>query len=287
MKNRILIAGIMLVFLACNEEVDKVEKTSISEQDKKEFKGTTSILFTGNSVYGKFFDENVEREVAYYSRKSNVNERDLIGINTLTQAQTRNSSSKSFPVLINGVDLNEIGMPVKTKSENATALKDNLFENFFGKQVTFSVNKSNETRSSSSSQEDMASLYIPHIIDIIYPVASKTELQPLCPHDDLLVEWNKDEQNPNGVVVMVEWDGDILGQDSRDESVRTIDVVEDTGQVILKKEMFEGMPDFAMINITILRGNIDIVELENTAVKLYAVSNSSISVILAKEPIDI
>lgn len=273
MKNRILIAGIMLVFLACNAEVDKVEKTSISEQGKKEFKGTTSILFTGNSVYGKFFDENVEREVAYYSRKSNVNERDLVGINTLTQAQTRNSSSKSFPILINGVDLNEIGTPMKTKSENAMASKDNLFENLFGKQVTFSVNKSNETRSSSS-QEDIVSLYIPHIIDIIYPVASKTELQPLCPHDDLLVEWNKDEQNPNGVVVIVEWDGDILGQDSRDESVRTIDVVEDTGKVILKKEMFEGMPDFAMINITILRGNIDIVELENTAVKLYAVSNS-------------
>lgn len=74
----------------------------------------------------------------------------------------------------------------------------------------------------------------------------------------------------------------MVGQDFRHESIRTIDVVDDTGQAILKKEMFEDIPDFAMINITILRGNIDIVELEKRAVKLYAASNSSITVVLAK-----
>jgi hypothetical protein len=141
------------------------------------------------------------------------------------------------------------------------------------------------TTKSSYDNNGGVSMYIPHIIDINYPEASATELMPLCPHDDLLVEWNKDDNNTNGVVIIVEWDGDMVGQDYRYESVRTIDVVEDTGEAILKTEMFEGIPDFARINITLLRGNIDIVELNDSPVKLYAASNSSITVVLAKEPI--
>ena len=101
----------------------------------------------------------------------------------------------------------------------------------------------------------------------------------------MLVEWNKDENNTNGVVVIVEWDGDMVGSDKRDESIRTVDVVDDTGGAILNPELFNDIPDLAMINITLLRGNIDIVEVENTAVKIYAASNSSISIVLAKEPI--
>jgi len=286
MKNKIFFIGIALVLLSCNAEMDKVENTTIPTGEGQEYIGTTSFIFKGSSVYSKFFDDNIDRETAFYSTKANVNERSLVSIDksNVDQSQTRSSTAEKFAILANGIDLSTIGTLNDTRSGGSTSGTDGMLANLFGKEITFTVGYPAQTRSTSSPEVGV-NMYIPHIIDIIYPVASRTELQPLCPYDDLLVEWNKDGQNDNGVVVMVEWDGDMVGQDFRNEGVRTIDVVEDTGRAILDTSMFDGIPDFAMINITLLRGNIDIVELENSAVKLYGVSNSSITVVLAKEPI--
>lgn len=152
-----------------------------------------------------------------------------------------------------------------------------------GKKVSFTIG--NELTKSAKTSNDSFSMYVPYVIDINYPVASATELIPLCPYDDLLLEWNKDENNINGVLVIVEWDGDMIGTDKMNKSIRTVDLVDDIGKSILNTELFKDIPDLAIISITILRGNVDIVEIENTAVKIYAATNSSISVVLAKEPI--
>lgn len=284
MKRYIFFICTAIIFLSCNGEMGKVEHIAKPTEVEQEYRATTSFIFKGSSVYSKFFDENVDREAAFYSTKVNVNKRSLLGIDkiNLDKTQTKSSSINRFSILANGIDLSMIGISDDTRSEDTASEIDGRLADLFGKEISFTVDFPTDARSSSGVEVNM---YIPHIIDINYPIASHTELQPLCPHDDLIVVWNKDELNDNGVIVIVEWDGDMIGQDFRNEGVRTIDIVDDTGEAILNTALFEDIPDFAMINITLLRGNIDIVELENSAVKLYGVSNSSITVVLAKEPI--
>lgn len=268
----------LVALFACNTDEKERDELYLSDL-QQQHQGETNIIYSGNSVYAKFFDNNVEREAGYYSTKANCNNRDIVGFDKVLEAQTKSSQS-DLSIFVDGVKLNSLGNPDNTKSGE---ICDNDWGNLYGKKVSFRIG--NENLKSGGSGSDDVSMYIPHIIDINYPVASTTELQPLCPFDDLLVEWNKDENNENGVVIIVEWDGDMIGTPRQDRSIRTIDVVDDTGEAILNTELFKDMPDLAMISITILRGNIDIVELENSAVKICAASNSSVTVVLAKEPI--
>lgn len=270
-----------LFLLSCNSDQEQVVKNeSNTEASSEIFLSSTTFLYTGNSIYSKYFDGNVDNEIAYYTTKENANDRNFHFINQSVAVQR--SGIGATTVTANGIDLRTLN---SNDNIGRTSVED-ISDILFGKEVIYKFGDAAITRSSSTAEDgNSVNMYIPHIIEIVYPEAIPYALDPLCPYDDLLIEWNRDEKNINGVVVVVEWDGHMVGQEYKWEGVRTIDVVEDTGEAILNPKMFEGMPDFALINITLLRGNIDIVEIENSPVKLYATSNSSIQVVLAKEPI--
>lgn len=264
-----------IVLLSCN----KTEVSSINNDDVQEPVGLTKILYNGSSVYSEFFNDDADREVGYYSTRANINDRDLVGFDKIISSDLKSAQNISS-LFANGVNIKMLGDTETLKSGDTC--NDNI-EDLFGKTVRFSID--NDRIKSGSTSDDDISMYVPYIIDINYPVASATELQPLCPYDDFAIAWNKDDNNENGVVVIVEWDGDILGAAKQDKSIRTIDIVEDTGKAMLNPELFNDIPDLAMANITILRGNISVAEIENIAVKIYAASNSSILVVVAKEPV--
>ncbi|WP_346862277.1 hypothetical protein [uncultured Draconibacterium sp.] len=264
-----------IVLLSCS----KSEVNNSANENRLEPEGSTTILFNGSSVYAEFFSNDADREVGYYSTRANINDRDLVGFDRAFSPDIKSTQNK-FTLFANGVNIKTLGDPESPKSGNMCI---NGFEDLFGKTVRFGI--SSEMTKSGSTSDDDISMYVPYIIDINYPVASATELQPLCLYDDFALAWNKDENNGNGVVVIVEWDGEVLGAAKNEKSVRTIDIVEDSGTAILNPELFNDIPDLAMVNITILRGNISVAEIENTAVKIYAASNSSILVVVAKETV--
>jgi hypothetical protein len=266
-----------ITFFSCSQEI---ENTDIENNNEQITESSTSVLFKNNTVYSKYFDNNVEREVGYFASREHVNPREIVGFDKSYFSKTKSTSSMT-PSFANGIKLNSIGNTELTKSAGTC---DFNYEKLFGRKVSFTIG--NEHLKSATNSEDSVSMYVPYVIDINYPVASATELVPLCPYNDLLLEWNKDENNENGILIIVEWDGDMTGSAKKNKSIRTIDLVEDTGEAILNTELFQDIPDLAIINITILRGNVDIVDIENTAVKVYAATNSSISVVLAKEPIE-
>lgn len=274
MKNFLVYIIASFAVFACN----KIDDSNNTEHRTSiQIESSTTILYSDSSVYAKFFDENAEREIGYYSTKANVSDRDIFGFDRSLLPEEK-STRQISPFFANTIQLSKLG---NTENTQLNAMCDFNFDDLFGKRVRF-TSGGDQNKSASETDVDM---YVPYLIDINYPVASATELQPLCPYNDLLVEWNTDVNNNNGVAVIVEWDGDMVGSDKRAMSIRSIDVVADKGSAILNPELFKDIPDLAMINITLLRGNIDIVEIENTAVKIYAASNSSIAIVLAKEPI--
>jgi hypothetical protein len=79
-------------------------------------------------------------------------------------------------------------------------------------------------------------------------------------YDGAVIKWNGDTLNTNGVLVMVEWDGSHAYEDFHDSFITNADIVPDTGECVLDSRLFQGIPDGAIIELSILRANIQDVD---------------------------
>ena len=98
---------------------------------------------------------------------------------------------------------------------------------------------------------------IDYITGTLWETAIKTQLV----NKRLFLKWNTDLKNENGLVVVVEWSGMYVTGQKENKYVRNIDVItDDNGSTTLKNEIFNGIPENAIAFITLLRGNIAIVD---------------------------
>ncbi len=93
-------------------------------------------------------------------------------------------------------------------------------------------------------------------IEIINPHSLEGQIIPFCYYDEMVVEWNPDYGNTNGVVVIVEWDGVTLQGPDTQTFITGVDIVDDTGSTTLNNHLFDGIPDGALVTLHLLRGNI-------------------------------
>jgi len=93
-------------------------------------------------------------------------------------------------------------------------------------------------------------------INIIRPAIDNCNPIPLCYYDNFIVEWNSDTQNQNGVVVVAEWNGATISQSPQNISIASVDIVDDTGIAALDTAIFRNMPDEALVNLWLIRGNL-------------------------------
>lgn len=121
--------------------------------------------------------------------------------------------------------------------------------------VQFSIYPKALTKSGSEASD--IEMYVPQMINIIKPsITKEEELLPLCYYDGFVLGWNADQNNRNGVVIIVEWMGNmVIGSDIPDTHIRRTCIVEDNGECVLSNSMFDGIPDTAVCHLTILRGN--------------------------------
>ena len=132
----------------------------------------------------------------------------------------------------------------------------------------------------------MVNMYIPEQISITSPpVETKVDQFPMCYFKNFVLRWNKDLKNKNGLVVSVVWTGVMYAGEQRiGITVRNIDFnEEDDGEFILDEKIFEGIPDVAIAYITILRGNINIVILDDGTTKVFGDSHAILPFILIKD----
>ena len=93
-------------------------------------------------------------------------------------------------------------------------------------------------------------------IEIIRPNSNECNCIPMCYYDQMEVEWNADPENHNGMVIVAEWSGVTMTDLYRDSHIAIMDIVDDNGVTTLNNDIFNGMPDEALVNLWFIRGNV-------------------------------
>ncbi|MGF1560045.1 MAG: hypothetical protein ACFCUL_13225 [Flavobacteriaceae bacterium] len=101
-----------------------------------------------------------------------------------------------------------------------------------------------------------------------------------------MLEWNADSKNKEGLVVIAEYDG-LTSVPSKAGSGRpvtnTINVKNDNGKVVLSNALWKDIPDTAFVNLSVLRGNVKIEQIDEEKYKFYALANAVMPIILIKD----
>lgn len=92
-------------------------------------------------------------------------------------------------------------------------------------------------------------------IKFIRPYSTNCSPTPPCYFHDMEIEWNADEDNQNGVVILVEWQGTSISAPSQTINIVAADIVKDNGHTVLRDELFDRIPDEAFVNLWLMRAN--------------------------------
>ncbi len=266
MKNIIvtLLIGLYLLSFACTKPNMDISEQKNSNATKQ------NTLYKGNTKYMLFFEKT-----DYYAGISSLQSSPLsehkIHAKIPDDLSRLKNSNAAYSIYANGIEINT---DLKT---NSCDLKAGLY----GKNVSF-VFKDKKLKSGDT---DSISLYIPELVNISSPpVVQPKDLLPLCYYDNFIIKWNEDAQNENGLLVNVEWSGEMYGDKDQNSFVRNLDIIpEDDGEAVLNKELFKDIPDFAIIHIMLLRGNIDTTRINNDLFKVFGESHTNLSIVLVKD----
>lgn len=274
-----------LILSSCTDKSDIVSTTETNTFTTNEVKET--ILYTGTSNYSKIFQ--VEAPLIGYSslKENSLAEEELNIINQLTKHDSdgmqRISSVNEINVAVNGVNLSDFSS-IGDGRQRMKSTKNILY----GSNVSFRVTQTNSSSNLSKviSKDTTVTMYIPNLVNITSPkIEKEEELFPFCYYKDFEISWNADADNKNGLVVMLEWHGISLKGERKSIFVRNIDIIEnDNGSAKLNDKLFNNIPNNAIANITLLRGNVTILEnfISNESYRLAAESHAILPFVLIR-----
>jgi len=158
----------------------------------------------------------------------------------------------------------------------------------YGQNVSFmlsrkSIQKINGMQKVSAS-DTTVTMYVPDLVTITSPKIEKTEdLFPYCYYKEFKLKWNADTNNLNGLVVIVEWYGSSLTDNKTNKYIRNIDILPvDNGEAVLNNKLFDNIPEKAIAYITLLRGNISVLDNLTDPYRLVAESHAILPLILIR-----
>lgn len=124
--------------------------------------------------------------------------------------------------------------------------------------TTFNFTREASVLESSSSSTNLTIVETQTVepIEFIQPSTDECNCIPLCYYEDMQIEWNQDPNNTNGIVIVAEWNGITMNGQTGQSAIANIDIVDDTGVAVLNNDLFEGIPDEALVNLWLLRANI-------------------------------
>ncbi len=278
MKNILIIGLVALTILSCKQ--DNVELDKEVETKTVDNKVSENVLYTGTSVYGNFFAHNAPI-VGYSSLKQDALSGEELAILSPRTPQLKSVGMNDLQISINGVGLDQSQLQLKSgilKEQNK------MLDMWYGQDVEFIVTTSSLLKSGDMLEEkDTVRMYMPDLVHIISPeIQTEEELYPLCYYKNFELHWNADEKNENGVVVIVEWLGSIVGENKNGNYVRNIDILPDNGKAILNNKIFDGIPDKAYAYLTILRGNIDLIDINEMSYRVLGNTQEVLPLVLIR-----
>ena len=246
MKAKALFLVPLLAFVACTSN-DPKSNNSVQDNSFK-----YKILFEGDSPYLTWYFSDMESFVSYKSC--------MYPINVTGQFYERVSGAEDNTITIKDDLKVHIHDDYVLKGEDdITTLQITRTADIL-KQGSDAPLRAKQDGNSGAPQTD------PHTytytiqtampITLIRPLVDNCDPIPLCYYDGFEIEWNEDQQNENGVVVVAEWNGATMYGPSQTVTIANVDIVEDNGLAILNTDLFEDMPDEALVTLWLIRGDL-------------------------------
>jgi hypothetical protein len=283
MKKIILILSIVL--LSCDnkttENEAKVDDKTTEIGSVAAEKVSVKILYLGQTNYMKVLQNNPI--IGYSSSTSDpLSDNKFVAFDGSIQTPlTKKSSQSDVNVLINGKNISDLKNLTLVTKDQRTSNQD-FISDLYGTDVSFTL--SPVTKSQDNSGKSI-SLYIPNLVEITSPkIETDADLYPYCYYEDFVLRWNPDLRNENGLVIVVEWYGFRFGQ-NENLYVRNCDLLQiDDGEEVLNSALFDEIPDNALCYITLIRGNLENIELEeNIAYLVAGESHAVLPLILVRD----
>lgn len=258
MKAKTLLLLLSVVLVACHkEEVD----SNTSGDNSIKYK----IICKEHSPYLDWYMSNGESFVSYVLRDYPVNEEGI--------KYERVQGNED-----NNINLNE---------KVVVQIHDDYTLDNDGKVTTLSLKReANINQSQNVEYESKFEIPSATPIELVRPKVDKSNPIPMCYFDNFEIEWNGDETNRNGVVIIAEWNGCTMHKPAEPLSYACVDIVDDKGVTTLKTELFEKMPNEALVNLWLIRGNLISIGHENTngINEITKYSQDEIAELLSKNP---
>ena len=156
----------------------------------------------------------------------------------------------------------------------------------FGSELSIKIKPSQGTTFKNGEGEMEIEMYVPKKINITNPkIENDKDLMPYCHYEDFVLEWNADPKNEEGLVVVAEYYGAtaIPGEDSSPSIINTDIIEEDNGKTVLDNDLWEGIPNSAVVYLSLLRGNVKLEEVDGKVVKFYAETHAELPIVLIKD----
>lgn len=263
---------VALIFTACQkDEQNEIETNSDSSIANTEVSNKYRLLDISPNIYHDYF-KITDNTIGFNNLKSTTNaEYSLVQKIEIQDYVNKFVSLDGEKMVLEGT---------------AKGSKFNEAE-IYGKTISlnFENNKSSNKGSNGTANVE---LYIPKKLNISKPVQQlDSKVSILAYYKNFLLEWNADPKNEEGLMVAVEYLGETLSKNGnklvRKNIVNVDHIKNDNGKYILKQAMFEDIPNLSFINIILMRGNVDITEIEGRSYKTYAESHQRVPILLVKD----
>ena len=227
MKTKTLLLLSVLAFAACQKD----ELNQIEENESPKY----AILYNGNSPYLDWYYTNNEAFVTYFLRDYPNNPK-----GGLREKVTR---AEDHTISVNK------NVNIRIHDEYKFSEEDNT--TFLYPTRTADINGTKSVQ-----YIDQFNIPSASPIEIIRPQVDNCNPIPMCYYDNFEIEWNGDKTNHNGVVIIAEWNGCTMHKPAEPTSWANIDIVKDSGLATLNTALFDKMPDKALVNLWLIRGNL-------------------------------
>lgn len=169
----------------------------------------------------------------------------------------------------------------KFDTTSNSKMPENTPEDIYGETIQYGFNNSKGSMNKNSGKE----LYIPKKLNISKPLPFEDDIFIYAFYKDFKLEWNADPKNKEGLMVAVMYDGsNVIPENDENVIIKNIDhIEEDNGKIILNNSIFDDIPNHALVDIMLLRGNVEIEEYDDETYKIFAESHQTISLVLIRE----
>jgi len=249
----------IIMFFSCNKENENMDsriKGSSNIMSVRYSNVSNSMLYTGPTKYAYLAQET--------DNESIISEHTINPLATIQSSVEDNQSSTQ-------VECNSVLL------SSSTNYYQNSFSSLYGNGVVFTIGNLNPVT---------IDMYIPERINFVSPlIVSNSDLYPFCYYDNFVLKWNADSLNDNGIVVIVEWHGEMYGEPFREnEHFRNVDILsEDDGIETLRNSIFDNIPEDAIATMTITRGEVEKLTYNKESWKVGGLTTSSLPFILVRD----